>query len=277
MTDSEQSCADNTAVSTASPSTESAPEQPQALPDAATAAVPVGADLGSEPTLADPHSDDGALPSSDELNSTQPSHPSLSISTSSTATTAPGPSTPSTPQPPPSPTTADGLLSDLEDDDDRKRLYRGRWTPAEDALLKQWVEHYDAKNWKRIAESAFGNTKSDVQCLHRWQKVLKPGLIKGPWTKAEDEQVVALVAKYGVKKWSFIASHLTGRLGKQCRERWFNHLNPDIKKEAWTEEEDRIIVEAHRELGNKWCVEHAQYLDHMRCSHIKPDFPETPC
>ena len=53
---------------------------------------------------------------------------------------------------------------------------------------------------------------------------------------------------------SFIASHLTGRLGKQCRERWFNHLNPDIKKEAWTEEEDRTIVEAHRELGNKWAA-----------------------
>ena len=53
---------------------------------------------------------------------------------------------------------------------------------------------------------------------------------------------------------SFIASHLTGRLGKQCRERWFNHLNPDIRKEAWTEEEDRIIVEAHAELGNRWAA-----------------------
>jgi myb proto-oncogene protein len=55
---------------------------------------------------------------------------------------------------------------------------------------------------------------------------------------------------------SFIASHLTGRLGKQCRERWFNHLNPDIKKEAWTPEEDRIILGAHHELGNKWSDSH---------------------
>ena len=42
---------------------------------------------------------------------------------------------------------------------------RGRWSASEDALLKRWVEHYDGKNWKRIAESAFGALKSDVQCL----------------------------------------------------------------------------------------------------------------
>ena len=55
----------------------------------------------------------------------------------------------------------------------------------------------------------------------------------------------SLVEKYGLKKWSYIASFLKGRLGKQCRERWFNHLNPDIKKTAFTNEEDQIIVEAH--------------------------------
>jgi hypothetical protein len=52
--------------------------------------------------------------------------------------------------------------------------------------------------------------------------------------------------KYGVKSWSFIARQLKGRLGKQCRERWYNHLNPDINKMPWTEEEDRIIVEVQQ-------------------------------
>jgi len=64
--------------------------------------------------------------------------------------------------------------------------------------------------------------------------------------------VVQLVNRYGLKKWSLIASHLKGRLGKQCRARWFNHLNPDIKKDAWTPEEDEVILQAHWELGNKW-------------------------
>lgn len=49
-----------------------------------------------------------------------------------------------------------------------------------------------------------------------------------------------------------IARHLKGRIGKQCRERWHNHLNPEIKKTAWTEMEDKIIVEAHRKFGNQW-------------------------
>ena len=40
------------------------------------------------------------------------------------------------------------------------------------------------KNWKRIAETIEGRT--DVQCLHRWQKVLNPNLVKGPWTDIED-------------------------------------------------------------------------------------------
>ncbi|KAL5988541.1 hypothetical protein ACLOJK_036306 [Asimina triloba] len=94
--------------------------------------------------------------------------------------------------------------------------------------------------------------RSDVQCLHRWQKVLNPDLIKGPWTKEEDDRIIQLVEKYGCKKWSVIARSLPGRIGKQCRERWHNHLNPAIKKDAWTKEEELILIRAHNIYGNKW-------------------------
>lgn len=100
--------------------------------------------------------------------------------------------------------------------------------------------------------SAHFPDRSDVQCQQRWAKVVNPELVKGPWTKEEDEKVVELVDRYGPKKWTLIARHLKGRIGKQCRERWHNHLNPGIKKTAWTEAEDRIIVEAHRRVGNQW-------------------------
>ncbi|EFJ42087.1 transcription factor Myb8, partial [Volvox carteri f. nagariensis] len=43
-----------------------------------------------------------------------------------------------------------------------------------------------------------------------------------------------------------------GRTGKQCRERWAHHLRPYIRTGDWTEEEDRIIIAAHKSLGNKW-------------------------
>ena len=49
--------------------------------------------------------------------------------------------------------------------------------------------------------------------------------------------MIELVKKYGPKRWTLIAKQLKGRIGKQCRERWHNHLNPEIKKTAWTEEE----------------------------------------
>ena len=42
--------------------------------------------------------------------------------------------------------------------------------------------------------------------------------------------MIELVHKHGAKKWSMIAGHLPGRIGKQCRERWHNHLNPEISK-----------------------------------------------
>ena len=125
-----------------------------------------------------------------------------------------------------------------------------KWTKQEDEALRTAVEEHGAKNWKLISQRL--PQRSEVQCLHRWQKVLKPTLVKGPWTEDEDRKVVELVKKYGAKKWSLIASNLPGRIGKQCRERWHNHLNPDISKEAWKEEEDRAILEAHVTLGNRW-------------------------
>ncbi|KAG8045758.1 hypothetical protein GUJ93_ZPchr0008g13146 [Zizania palustris] len=131
-----------------------------------------------------------------------------------------------------------------------RRSTKGNWTPEEDAILSRAVQTYKGKNWKKIAECFPDRT--DVQCLHRWQKVLNPELVKGPWSKEEDEIIVQMVNKYGPKKWSTIAQALPGRIGKQCRERWHNHLNPGINKEAWTQEEEITLIHAHRMYGNKW-------------------------
>ena len=53
------------------------------------------------------------------------------------------------------------------------------------------------------------------------------------------------------RHWSVVAGYLPGRNGKQCRERWHNHVGPDIRKDRWSDEEDRIIIDAHHELGNR--------------------------
>ena len=132
----------------------------------------------------------------------------------------------------------------------KRRASMGKWTEEEDELLRRAVREHGGKNWKKIACCLEG--RSDVQCLHRWQKVLRPGLVKGPWTLEEDETVARLVHLHGTKKWSQIARQLNGRLGKQYRERWYNHLDPNINKSEWTDQEDQTLVMAHQELGNRW-------------------------
>ncbi|CAN8004139.1 unnamed protein product, partial [Ixodes hexagonus] len=132
----------------------------------------------------------------------------------------------------------------------RKALNKGRWGKDEDETLKRSVQLHGTQDWARVALSF--PDRSDVQCQQRWHKVVNPDLVKGSWSKEEDEKVVQLVQKYGPKKWTLIAKQLKGRIGKQCRERWHNHLNPAIKKSAWTEHEERVIFDYHRLWGNQW-------------------------
>ncbi|XBJ27210.1 hypothetical protein VPH35_004511 [Triticum aestivum] len=82
--------------------------------------------------------------------------------------------------------------------------------------------------------------------------VKKANVVKGQWTPEEDRKLVKLVEQFGLRKWSQMAQMLPARVGKQCRERWHNHLRPNIKKDTWSEEEDMVLIQTHKEVGNKW-------------------------
>lgn len=79
-------------------------------------------------------------------------------------------------------------------------------------------------------------------------------------TPQEDSAVRTLVAEIGVRKWRLVSEGLRtryaieGRSGKQCRERWHNHLDPAIDKSPWTREEDRLLAYYHSTLGNRWAA-----------------------
>jgi hypothetical protein len=70
----------------------------------------------------------------------------------------------------------------------------------------------------------------------------------------EDLRLRDLVHSHGVKRWALIATELGGRIGKQCRERWTNHLADDISKEPWSDEEEAILRNAMATFNKRWAT-----------------------
>lgn len=78
-------------------------------------------------------------------------------------------------------------------------------------------------------------------------------LKKGPWTSQEDEILMEYVKKHGEGNWNAVQKFSgLSRCGKSCRLRWANHLRPNLKKGVITPEEERMIIELHAKMGNKW-------------------------
>lgn len=103
----------------------------------------------------------------------------------------------------------------------------------------------------QVADS--GRPRSQARC-RVW------GRRSASWTPDEDAKLVELVKKESAvppsitasKTWSRVAAQLTNRTGKQCRERYLNQLKPGIRRDPWSQEEERILHEAHAQIGNKW-------------------------
>ena len=80
------------------------------------------------------------------------------------------------------------------------------------------------------------------------------------WLPEEDEILCRLTISRGARAWASISKDLNltvhrgapVRQGKQCRERWYNHLNPELKKGRWSQQEELYIIQKQIEIGNKW-------------------------
>ena len=99
-------------------------------------------------------------------------------------------------------------------------------------------------------------------------------LIKGGvWRNTEDEILKAAVMKYGPNQWSRVASLFHKKSSKQCKARWFEWLDPSIKKTEWTREEEEKLLNLAKLFPCQWrtiaphvgrtpaqCLEHYEYL-----------------
>ncbi|KAF3574414.1 hypothetical protein F2Q69_00062346 [Brassica cretica] len=87
----------------------------------------------------------------------------------------------------------------------------------------------------------------------------KKGLKKGPWTAEEDEILVEYIKKNSHGSWRTLPKNAgLLRCGKSCRLRWTNYLRPDIKRGPFTPEEEKLVVQLHAILGNRWAAIAAQ-------------------
>ncbi|VDO95206.1 unnamed protein product [Soboliphyme baturini] len=95
----------------------------------------------------------------------------------------------------------------------------------------------------------------------------------GVWRNTEDEILKAAVMKYGKNQWSRIASLLHRKSAKQCKSRWYEWLDPSIKKTEWSREEDEKLLHLAKLMPTQWrtiapivgrtasqCLERYEYL-----------------
>jgi hypothetical protein len=124
-----------------------------------------------------------------------------------------------------------------------------RWTASEDDQLRELIKTF-GRQWSVIASHIPSRTAAQVSA--RWEKCINPDLTKGAFTPEEDAILADFVNTHGVRAWPKTVEVLPHRSPKQCRERWFNNLDPSVTKLAWTPEEDALIFELYLKYGPKW-------------------------
>lgn len=78
-------------------------------------------------------------------------------------------------------------------------------------------------------------------------------LRKGLWSPEEDDKLMTYMLTNGQGCWSDVARNAgLQRCGKSCRLRWINYLRPDLKRGAFSQQEEELIIQLHSILGNRF-------------------------
>lgn len=147
------------------------------------------------------------------------------------------------------------------------------WTKDDDSRLSDIMKKFkNPRDWEPIAKE-HGRGKTAKECHERWIRYLKPGVRKGQWTDQEDAIVIEAVTtstEQPFTRWSDLAQQLPGRVGKQIRDRWVNHLNPNINHLPFSREDDMNLWNGHQKLGKRWVEISTKFFNSSRSeNHIK--------
>ena len=124
------------------------------------------------------------------------------------------------------------------------------WSAEEDSRIIA-LEKKHPRRWQKIAEvladvrNKVSYTRNFNDIRKRFDTVLNPNLVKGEWSKEEDEKLIALVGEFGsTKAWgTTIQAGMKNRTAKQCKMRWECTLDPRVAKGGWSSEEDASLIE----------------------------------
>ncbi len=128
-----------------------------------------------------------------------------------------------------------------------------KWTEEEDKILKKMTFQKNRKNWKNISKFLPGN--------------------HGKWTPEEDKNLIKFQNLLG-NNWATISRLIKVRNWKQIRDRYTNHLDPDISKKTFSHEEDETVFKKYPILGTRWS-RYTKYIPKRTADQIKNRFNST--
>lgn len=131
---------------------------------------------------------------------------------------------------------------------EKKEVKKERWTSPETKKLLQYVKQVGHK-WTFISKKI--SNRSAKQCMLKFYNMVDNDT-KQNWSHREDKIIIEWVKLSKNKNWHQCAELLESRSGKQCKERWINYLNPEVKKGKWNVEEHVRYIELLLKKGCDW-------------------------
>lgn len=127
----------------------------------------------------------------------------------------------------------------------KQKLRKGLWSPEEDEKLLMHITKYGHGCWSSVPKLA-----GTYPCMFIF------------WCHCNAEQLPILkTTNSSLLLCVFFSPHYTiynlaglQRCGKSCRLRWINYLRPDLKRGAFSQQEENLIIELHAVLGNRYFI-----------------------